>query len=89
MGNAKGVTYLGPGRGQPSTGRGRAGAGRCPGGWCVEMAIPVDSLGASAEPGARWGFHACRNRKPVHESYVWTWVGKSNHTPTRFGWLEF
>ncbi len=89
MVNAKGVTYIGLGRGKPSAGRVRAIAGRYPGGWCVELAIPLDSLGASAGPGECWGFHTCRNRKPVHESYVWSWVGKSNHTPTRFGWLEF
>jgi len=67
----------------------RAATGK--GEWTVEVAIPLSQLGGQTTPGSRWGFHVCRNRR-VRQSaatYMWAWVGKNNHTPERFGWLEF
>ncbi|HUU42843.1 MAG TPA: CehA/McbA family metallohydrolase [Planctomycetota bacterium] len=66
-----------------------AKAGRVAGGWTVEVTLPLDVLGASTAPTTRWGFHVCRNRNPVRESLVWSWVGTGNHNPTRFGSLTF
>lgn len=57
--------------------------------WTVEIAIPWSELGGRPVPGTRWGFHACRNRKPVSETLVWAWVGESNHSPENFGVLAF
>jgi len=66
-----------------------ARAGRVAGGWSVEVKLPVALLGASTEPGTHWGLHVCRNRNPVDEHLVWSWVGTTNHCPTRFGTLAF
>ena len=67
----------------------KAKAGRGESGWSVEVEIPLKALGASARRGSRWGFHVCRNRTSISASYVWSWVGPSNHNPSRFGSLVF
>jgi hypothetical protein len=54
-------------------------------GWSVELTVPV--VGCALRPGARIGLHVCRNRTPDRGSYVWSWVGGSNHSPARFGSL--
>lgn len=60
------------------------------GGWSVELAIPLAELGGVTEPGSRWGLHFCRNRHPAPAgTYVWSWVGKTNHNPSHFGTLAF
>ncbi|MCG3178879.1 MAG: hypothetical protein BIFFINMI_01209 [Phycisphaerae bacterium] len=66
----------------------RAAAGRSLGGWSVEVAIPVQALGARCEPGSAWRFNVCRNRCPQPGSYVFSWVGPTNHAPDRFGVLR-
>jgi hypothetical protein len=66
-----------------------ARAGRWAGGWTLELAIPLADLGAKAARGERWGFNAVRNRHPQPGLYTLSFTGASNHTPERFGWLEF
>ena len=67
-----------------------AKAGRVEDGWSVEVRFPLDVLGGSTSPGTRWGLHVCRNRYPEPaEALVWSWVGSTNHQPTRFGSLVF
>ena len=66
-----------------------AKAGRVEDGWSVEVSFPLDVLGASSAPGTRWGFHVCRNRNPVPEALIWSWVGSTNHSPAKFGSLVF
>jgi len=67
----------------------RCKAGRSPNGWCVDVRVPLAALQANSAPGARWRFHICRNRPHASANSVWAWVGKSNHNPHKFGWLEF
>jgi len=88
--NAAGkMCVLAPKRGEYLDPGVEAKAGRIPGGWSVEVSVPVDVLRTSSDAGTRWGFHVCRNRNPVKESLVWSWVGSTNHAPTRFGSLAF
>lgn len=89
MANAKGVhcvsQYLDR-RAKPTL---QVLAGRGEAGWSLEIAIPLAGLDVDTAPGASWGCNICRNRHPERGSFVWSWVGGSNHTPTRFGRLEF
>jgi hypothetical protein len=60
-------------------------------GWEIQLSIALDSLnpkGVTAK-GESCGFHVARNRACSNEHYVWTWVGGTNHRPTRFGKLIF
>ena len=66
-----------------------AKAARTGRGWAVEFAIPWPGLGGRPAGRTRWGFHACRNRKPVPETLMWAWVGESNHLPGNYGLLAF
>lgn len=54
-------------------------------GWSLEFVVPT--AGYPLRSGARLGLHVCRNRRPERGSYVWSWVGSSNHNATRFGTL--
>jgi hypothetical protein len=66
--------------------------------WSVEVLFDLANLapGLAIGPGARFGFHVCRNRytttspKVKHggQHFMWSWVGSSNHTPGRYGWLQ-
>ena len=64
------------------TGRWKGASGQ---GWSVEFAVPVAEF--SPSPGKRWGFHVCRNRRPVRGTLMWSWVGHSNHNADRYGSL--
>jgi hypothetical protein len=57
-------------------------------GWSAELAVRFDPAEAAPAPGARWGLHLCRNRMPVRGSYVWSWVGSSNHNRAQYGALQ-
>lgn len=54
-------------------------------GWTAEVAIPLASFGGKAASRHQWRLHVCRNRKPQRATYIWAWVGSSNHNPSRFG----
>lgn len=56
-------------------------------GWSAEFVLPLDQLKVPFEPGTRWGFHLCRNRTPVRGTYVWSWVGSTNHNRSQYGSL--
>lgn len=56
-------------------------------GWSAEISVALADLGASDDPGTRWGLHLCRNRCPVRDTYVWSWVGPSNHNKHLYGTL--
>lgn len=58
-------------------------------GWVVEVVVPTDQLNAPTTPGTRWGLHLCRNRRTVQGTYVWSWVGTSNHNREQYGALLF
>ena len=75
--------------GKTLKGKIRAKAGRDANGWLLELVIPLSSIGGSASRGKSWGFHVCRNRSGLGGSFVWSWVGSSNHSPARFGRLAF
>jgi hypothetical protein len=64
------------------TGTWQEGAQR---GWCLEMAVPVGPF--RPRPGSRWGMHCCRNRRAERGTYMWSWVGQSNHNPSQYGAL--
>ena len=88
--NAEGnFCVLAPKRGEYLDPGIEARAGRVEGGWSVEVSLPLEVIGASSAPGSRWGFHVCRNRNPVPEALVWSWVGSTNHSPAKFGSLVF
>ena len=57
-------------------------------GWTAEVAVPLAGLGLPLAPGTRWGFHLCRNRFPQRGTYMWSWVGASNHNVPLYGALE-
>jgi hypothetical protein len=59
-------------------------------GWNLYLSLLLDSLGpgVNTKAGSRFGFHVCRNHLRVMKTYVWAWVGSSNHSPERFGTLE-
>ena len=73
-------------------------ADRGPAGWSVQLLLDLASLapGLKISPGSRFGLHLCRNRYTMsdpakkHDSqvFMWSWVGSSNHTPGRYGWLQ-
>ncbi|MFH1024093.1 MAG: hypothetical protein V1809_11990 [Planctomycetota bacterium] len=63
--------------------------GRWARGWTLVLAVSLADLGAGGAPGTRWGFNAVRNRTPHPEHFSWSYTGRSNHAPGRFGWLEF
>ena len=71
---------------QARSGRWEQGGER---GWSAELAVPVEPLGASTAPGARWGLHVCRNRCPQKGAYVANWVCTSNHNLPAYGSLLF
>ncbi len=75
--------------GRTLTGKIHAKSDRYEGGWTLELAIPLKALGGSTKRGKQWGFHVCRNRSGVGGTFVWSWVGTSNHSPARFGRLAF
>ena len=56
-------------------------------GWGIEVAVAVGHLAEATRPGARWGLHVCRNRYPVRGTFVWSWVGASNHNLPEYGAL--
>ncbi|MFH1023311.1 MAG: CehA/McbA family metallohydrolase [Planctomycetota bacterium] len=66
-----------------------AAAGRIPGGWAVEVAVPLAGLAGVPPAGAHWGFHVCRNRHAGPGTFIWAWIGTSNHNAARYGRLEF
>jgi hypothetical protein len=59
-------------------------------GWSVEVLLDLATLapGISVGPGSSFGFHMSRNRVTAGKYYMWSWVGTSNHTPSRYGTLE-
>jgi len=59
-------------------------------GWIVELQLDLASLapGRRIGTGDQFGLHLCRNRHTVRGLYIWSWIGPSNHTPSRFGRLE-
>lgn len=92
--NADGFTYIaargarqsGPVRLVCKAGRWEQGGTR---GWSAELVVPLAELGVAPPPaGTQWPFHCCRNRQPVKASYVWSWVGSSNHNTQAYGSLE-
>ncbi len=68
-----------------------ARAARTETGYALEIALPLAELGmeGTPEPGTRWGFNVARNRRAEPGSFVFSFTGAGNHTPGRFGWLEF
>ena len=71
--------------------RPRCRAGRDARGWTLELEIDLAELGARAAPGERWRFNVVRNRHAGgrHSAMIWSFTGGGNHTPERFGALEF
>jgi hypothetical protein len=63
---------------------------RTPKGWSVEILLDLATLAPDIKvgPGTKFGFHMCRNRISAGKYYMWSWVGSSNHTPSRYGTLE-
>jgi len=59
--------------------------------WCVEMAIPLKSLGVKGDPaGQHWGANFCRERKPgAAENSTWVNLGPEWHQPEEFGHIAF
>ncbi|MEM7015247.1 MAG: sugar-binding protein, partial [Verrucomicrobiota bacterium] len=60
--------------------------------WTVEIAIPLDEIGADFSSQKAWGFQMARHRPKLDErkSYQWSptfWFG--NTLPTYFGTLKF
>jgi predicted metal-dependent phosphoesterase TrpH len=88
--NPLGATYVGHplGWGKGLTKKTRAV--KSANGWTVEILFDLVSLapGMSVTPGRAFGFHVCRNRLTVGRHYMWSWVGSSNHTPSRYGTLQ-
>jgi hypothetical protein len=62
---------------------------RQPGNWNLVMEIPAVELGAVITPGAAWGFNACRKRKAVPETSLWSPGGFLPRLPWWFGTMEF
>lgn len=69
---------------QAKTARWSEGARR---GWSLELAISLGRL--TPAPGQKWGFHVCRNRRPIPTTLMWSWVGGSNHNAGQYGELVF
>jgi len=87
MVNAEGYTYttwMPTGEAGPGI---KALTSRDDTGWTAEIAIPAAALAVEAGPPDKYGLHLCRNRRTVGATYVWAWVGSSNHSPNRFGQL--
>jgi hypothetical protein len=63
---------------------------RGPKGWSVEVLLDLATLapGIEIKQGTKFGFHLCRNRIGAGKYYMWSWVGSSNHTPSRYGTLQ-
>lgn len=96
MANAAGFVYAVqrcrnvPG-GEARVVRQRRRAARGARGWTLELELDLRDLGARPVPGESWRFNACRNRYAGSRSrrMTWSFTGSGNHTPVRFGVLEF
>ena len=69
----------------------KVAVGRETAAWTVELAIPLEEIGADRETRKTWGFQMARHRPRMEEkrSYQWSptfWYG--NTLPTFFGKLE-
>lgn len=67
---------------------------RIPGGWSVELALPLAEIASEPpQPGTRWRTNFCRIDRPEgqpRELTAWSPTGLAQfHVPQRFGILEF
>ncbi|MCL2640143.1 MAG: CehA/McbA family metallohydrolase [Phycisphaerales bacterium] len=96
--NTNGAFYATDSQGWSKNVKAQTTFAHAPNGWSVQLLLDLPPLRPTQpiNPGDRFGFHLSRtrlaaadpNKKHDGQVFMWAWVGSSNHTPSRYGWLQ-